>query len=101
MRVHESAPTEASQVGLQVGNACALRQLQMQIAMHVGLQTFFCFARCILVHIICTSLFEEKLYCLCGGLHHLPIERIKILHENTSFNCEFVMYEMQEAQLNS
>ena len=47
MRVHESGPTEASQVGLQVGNACALRQLQMQIAMHVGLQTFFCFARCI------------------------------------------------------
>ena len=41
MRVHESGPTEASQFGIQVGNACALRQLQMQIAMHVELQTFF------------------------------------------------------------
>ena len=43
MRVHESGPTEASQVGIQVGNACALLQLQMQIAMHVELQTFFLF----------------------------------------------------------
>ena len=43
MRVHESGPTEASQFGIQVGNACALRQLQMQIAKHVELQTFFLF----------------------------------------------------------
>ena len=43
MRVHEPGLTEASQVGIQVGNACALRQLQMQIAMHVELQTFLFF----------------------------------------------------------
>ena len=43
MRVHEPGLTEASQVGIQVGNACALRQLQMQIAKHVELQTFFFF----------------------------------------------------------
>ena len=50
MRVHESGPIEASQVDIQVGNVCALRQLHMQIAMHVELQIyiyFFFFARCI------------------------------------------------------
>ena len=56
MRVHESGPTEASQFGIQVGNACALRQLQMQIAMHVELQTFFFFFFFFcLVHIIGTQ----------------------------------------------
>ena len=69
MRVHESGATEVSQVGIQVGNACALRQLQMQIAMHVA--DFFFHPVPYNRHTT-WGFFEEKLYRSCGESHHLP-----------------------------